>query len=293
MKIAFYGKSFSDDAVVYLQQLFSKLELFDIKLFIYKPFFDFLKKSKIVFISEISLFNKAEELKKPVDFMFSVGGDGTILEVITLVKNSGIPILGLNTGRLGFLSGISKENCLDAIDSLLKKKYSIDQRSLICLETEKNLFGQLNFALNEISLLKKESASMITIKTHINGEYLNTYWADGLIIATPTGSTGYSLSCGGPIVIPESENLIVTPIATHNLTVRPIVIPDDSLITLSVEGRNKQYQVSLDSRSITVDNSVSLTIKKESFKIKLVKLENQNFLSTIRNKLMWGADKRN
>lgn len=293
MKIAFYGKSFGEEAIAYVQQLFSKLELLEIKLFIYKPFYDFLKKNKIVFLSEISLYSKAEELKKPVDFMFSVGGDGTILEVITFIKNSGIPIVGLNTGRLGFLSSISKENCLDAIDCLIQKKYTLDERSLIRCETEKNIFGNLNFALNELSVQKNETASMITVKAYVNDEYLNSYWADGLIIATPTGSTGYSLSCGGPIVTPESENFIITPIATHNLTVRPIVIPDDNIIKLNVEGRSMTFQASLDSRAMAVDTSVTLTIRKESFKIKLVKLENQNFLSTIRNKLMWGIDKRN
>jgi len=293
MKIAFYGKSFGEDAVASVQQLLSKLEMLEIKLFIYKPFYDFLKKNKIVFVSEISLFSKAEELKKPVDFMFSVGGDGTILEAITLVKNSGIPILGLNTGRLGFLSSIAKDNCLDAIDNLIKKKYTIDERSLIRLETNKNLFGNLNFALNEITVQKKESTSMIMIKAYVNEEYLNSYWADGLIIATPTGSTGYSLSCGGPIIAPESENFIITPIATHNLTVRPIVIPDNNVIKLNVEGRSKSFQASLDSRTQTIDSTVTLTIRKESFKIKLVKLENQNFFNTIRNKLLWGIDKRN
>ncbi len=293
MKIAFYGKSFGEDAVAYVQQLFSKLELLEIKLFIYKPFYDFLKKNKIVFISEISLFSKAEELKMPIDFMFSVGGDGTILDVITIVKDSGIPILGLNTGRLGFLSSLSKENCLDAIDELIKKKYSIDKRSLISLETEKNFFGNLNFALNEISVQKKETASLIMIKAYVNEEYLNTYWADGLIIATPTGSTGYSLSCGGPIVAPESENFIITPIATHNLTVRPIVIPDNNIIKLTVEGRNKSFLTCLDSRILAIESGENLTIKKASFNINLVKLENENFYSTIRNKLMWGIDKRN
>jgi NAD+ kinase len=293
MKIAFYGKSFSEDAAAYVQQLFSKLEMLEVKLFIYKPFFDFLKKNKIVFISEISLYSKAEELKKPIDFMFSIGGDGTILEVVTIVKNSGIPILGLNTGKLGFLSGISKENCLETIDSLIKKKYSIEHRSLVRLETDKNLFGNLNFALNEVTVQKKETASLIIIKAYINDEYLNSYWADGLIIATPTGSTGYSLSCGGPIITPESENFIITPIATHNLTVRPIVIPDNNVIKLKIECRSKTFLASLDSRSLTFDTSTELTIRKESFKIKLVKLENQNFLNTLRNKLMWGIDKRN
>jgi NAD+ kinase len=293
MKIAFYGKSFGEDAVAYVQQLFSKLEMLEIKLFIYKPFYDFLKNHNIVLLSEISLFSNAEELKKPIDFIFSVGGDGTILEVVTLIKNAGIPILGLNTGRLGFLSSISKENCLDAIDNLIKKKYTIDQRSLIRLETDKNLFGKLNFALNEITVQKKESATMIMIKAYVNDEYLNSYWADGLIVSTPTGSTGYSLSCGGPIIAPDSENFVITPIATHNLTVRPIVIPDNNVIKLNVEGRNMSFLTCLDSRTQTIDAAVTLTIRKESFKIKLVKLENENFFNTIRNKLMWGLDKRN
>ena len=293
MKIAFYGKSFGEEAIAYVQQLFSKLELLETKLFIYKPFYEFLKKNNIVFISEISLFSAANELKKTIDFMFSVGGDGTILDVITIVKDSGIPILGLNTGRLGFLSSISKDNCLEAIDNLINKKYTIENRSLIRLETKDSLFGGLNFALNEVCIQKVDSESLVTIKVNVNDEYLNSYWADGLIIATPTGSTGYSLSCGGPIVAPESENFIITPIASHNLTVRPIVIPDDNVITLTVEGRSKVFICALDSRKQTIDSSVTLTIRKESFKINLVKLENENFFSTIRNKLMWGIDKRN
>ena len=293
MNIALFGKSFTESFDTCIQQLVTKLENKKCNLFVYEPFAVFLKK-KVKFTAGIKTFNNHSDIKSKIDFLLSIGGDGTLLNTITLIRDSGIPVIGINTGRLGFLSNISEAEILDAVDALYSKKYVLEKRSLIKLETSNALFGDLNFALNELTVMKKNTSSMITINTYVNGEYLNSYWADGLIIATPTGSTAYSLSCGGPIITPESENFIITPIASHNLTVRPIVIPDRYEIKLNVsDDRNKSMLVSLDSRTQTIDNSIELTVSKAPFKINLVRLENENFFSTIRNKLMWGLDKRN
>jgi NAD+ kinase len=232
-------------------------------------------------------------LKKEVNFMLSLGGDGTFLETLMYVRDSGIPILGINTGRLGFLANVAKTEINSAIDALLDNRYTIETRALLNLTTANNLFGDLNYALNELTIMKKDSLAMVTVNAYINGEYLNSYFADGLIIATPTGSTAYSLSCGGPLVMPGSENFLITPIAPHNLNVRPLIISDNNVITLKISGRSNQYLVTMDSRSEVVDNSVELTLKKAGFYANLVKLENQSFFNTIRNKLLWGLDKRN
>ncbi len=293
MKIALYGKSFPDSFAINVQQLITKLELAKSSILIYEPFYAFLGQ-KVRLNSNIATFSTHKEIiEAGTDLFLSIGGDGTFLDTITFVRNSGIPILGVNTGRLGFLASISKEDIFQAIDDVVARKYKLEKRSLLCLNTQNNLFGELNFALNELTVLKKDTSSMITINTYINNQYLNSYWADGLIIATPTGSTAYSLSCGGPIITPESENFVITPIASHNLTVRPIVIPDSYEIKLKVDGRGENYLVGLDSRAQSIDHSIELIIKKEKFFINLVRLENEKFFSTIRNKLMWGLDKRN
>jgi len=293
MNIALYGKSFSENFDQCVQQLILKLEKENCGISIYEPFALFLKK-KVKFSFPVQTFNSCADINKKTDFLISIGGDGTLLNTITFVRDSGIPVIGINTGRLGFLASISKEEVLDAIDAIFNKKYFLEKRSLLQLETSKFLFGDMNFALNELTVLKKDTSSMIIINTYINDEFLNSYWADGLIVATPTGSTAYSLSCGGPIITPESENFIITPISSHNLTVRPIVISDKYSIKLKVtDGRNRRFLVSLDSRTQTIDNSTELIIRKADFKINLVRLENEKFFSTIRNKLMWGLDKRN
>jgi NAD+ kinase len=293
MNIALFGKSFAESFDTSIQQMVAKLESEKCNLFVYEPFAHFLKR-KVKFSASISTFNEYSDIKGKIDILLSIGGDGTLLNTITLIRDSGIPVIGINTGRLGFLSSISEEEILEAVDAILSKKYVLEERSLLKLETSNFLFGDLNFAMNEFTVMKKNTSSMITINTYVNGEFLNSYWADGLIVATPTGSTAYSLSCGGPIITPESENFIITPIASHNLTVRPIVIPDRYKIKLKIsDGRNKNTLVSLDSRTQTIENSIELTISKAPFKINLVKLENEKFFSTIRNKLMWGLDKRN
>lgn len=291
MNIAIYGRPFSKNLFPFIEELLQSLTKLKANCSIFEPFYKAIK-TKLNTKTLFPVFAESHDIKE-FDFLFSVGGDGTLLDTITLVRDSKIPILGINIGRLGFLASISKNNINDAMDSLAKGHYSIDSRSLLRLETNNNLFGEVNYALNELTIHKKETSSMITIHAYLNGEYLNSYWADGLIIATPTGSTGYSLSCGGPIILPQSENLVITPIAPHNLNVRPVIVSDKNIISLEVEGRGQRFLATLDSRSTTIDASVQLAIKKENFKINLVRLNNENFLDTLRNKLMWGMDIRN
>ena len=292
MKVAVYGKKFQQEVAPFVHELFLELEKAQMEVLVYEPFYNFLSQ-QIRLNLFLGTYNSYEELKKNIDLFISIGGDGTILDATTLIRDTGIPIIGVNTGRLGFLADIAKEQIPKTIKQLINKRFSIDQRTLIKLETEQPLFDGLNFALNEVTISRKDTTSMITITTYINDQYLNSYWADGLIIATPTGSTGYSLSCGGPIVMPGSENFIITPIAPHNLNVRPLVISDKYEIKVKVEGRAKQFLVALDSRIQTMDAGLELTIKKESFKINMIETETQDFSSTLRNKLLWGLDKRN
>ncbi|MCX6232194.1 MAG: NAD kinase [Bacteroidetes bacterium] len=292
MKIALFGKSINNDGIEYMKLLLDKLENAGISLIIYDAFFKNIEK-QIALNNKIAVFSTYKEIQHQVDFLLSVGGDGTILDTITLVRDSGVPILGLNLGRLGFLASIHKDMIIPAINAILEGNYSLDKRTLVKVETSNNLFGELNYALNEMTVYKQNPNSMLTIKVFVNNEFLNAYWADGLIIATPTGSTAYSLSCGGPIITPDSENFIITPISTHNLTVRPIVIPDNSIIKINVESRESDYFVSLDSRNISIPASTELIVKKEKFHINLVKMNNQSFFSTIQQKLLWGSDARN
>jgi NAD+ kinase len=292
MRIAIYGRSTNDNIAPHVAGFFEKLHQLNAELTVYEPFYLYLQQKGVI-VPGYKTFQSHEELNGNVDYLFSIGGDGTMLETIYLVRNSGIPILGINTGRLGFLASVSKEGIDTALKMIMNKEYTFDKRDLIRLETPNNLFGDVNYALNEITVLKKDTSTMMTIHAFVNGEFLNSYWADGLIIATPTGSTAYSLSCGGPIVVPGSENFVITPIAPHNLNVRPIVISDNNVITLKVEGRSEHYLVSLDSRTEVIDASVELTVRKEQFHINLLRLQGQHFFKTIRDKLMWGIDRRN
>lgn len=292
MNIAIYGRTGSLEINGYVQQLVSKLESLGCNLLIYEPFYEVIR-YKISFNSGFSLFSSHNELKNKTDFLFSIGGDGTLLETITLVRDSGIPVMGINLGRMGFLSSIQKEMIIPTVEEIIHGNYLLNKRSLLHLDTQNNIYGDLNFALNEINVSKKDSSSMIKIHVFVNEQFLNSYWADGLIIATPTGSTGYSLSCNGPILTPESENFIITPIATHNLTVRPIVIPDKSLIRIRVEGREDKFLIGLDSRTKTINSSTELFIRKEDFSVNLVQQPGENFFTTLRKKLAWGIDLRN
>lgn len=227
-----------------------------------------------------------------IDFLICIGGDGTILDAVEITSDSQVPIIGVNTGRLGFLANVSTDGFKNAFSELKVGSYSIDKRSLLQLESNTDLFG-FNYALNDFVLHKKETSSMIIVHAFVNGEPLNSYWADGLIIATPTGSSGYSLSCGGPILFPKSSSLVVTPIAPHNLNVRPIIIPDDQVLSFEIEGRSNHFLATLDSRSVTIDQTVQIAIRKADFSINLVRFEGDTFLKTLRNKMLWGMDNRN
>ncbi|HLP14588.1 MAG TPA: NAD kinase [Flavobacteriales bacterium] len=292
MKLAIYGRSFNESFNPVVQALFDRLALQTAEVFIFDAFYSFLK-PRINFSFDVKTYVNLSDMKYWPEYVVSIGGDGSMLDSVALVKNTGIPILGINTGRLGFLSNISTDDVQVAIDALVSKNYKIETRSLLELSTSTNVLGENNFALNELTIHKKDSSTMMTVHAYINNEYLNSYWADGLIVATPTGSTAYSLSCGGPIVLPDSKNFIITPIAPHNLNVRPVVIPDSAVITLKADGRSSQFLVSLDSRSEAFDSETEFTIRKAGFSVNLIQLHSQNFLTTMRHKLTWGADKRN
>ncbi len=291
MKIAIYARNTTDNVSEHIQLLFNILKELNVEVLIFESFYNFVK-TELAIDCNFKTFSSHNDLKDKVDYVLSLGGDGTFLETITFVRDSEIPVLGINTGRLGFLANVAKEEINDAIDSLMNKKFAIEKRTLLNVTNPKDLFGEVNYGLNELTILKKDSSSMIIIHTFINGNFLNSYFADGLIIATPTGSTAYSLSCGGPLVMPGSQNFVITPIAPHNLNVRPLVISDNNIITLKVEGRSPNYLLSLDSRNVVIDSSIELTLQKADFCIHLIQLENQNFYTTIRNKLLWGLDKR-
>jgi len=291
MTIAIFGSPYPEHFSKYIQHLIKKLETEHINLIIEEEFSIFLE-NNIRFNKSISTFNSYETLKNKADFLLSIGGDGTLLKAVTYVRESEIPIMGINTGRLGFISSISADQIDDAITDILKGNYKINERTLLELSSDKNLFKEKNFALNEVAVSKKDTSSMIRIDAYVDDEFLNTYWADGLVVSTPTGSTGYSLSCGGPIILPGTNNIIITPNAPHNLNVRPIVIDDNSVVKLKVEDRDQLALVSLDSRSRAFDSETELIIKKANFKVRLVQPQNNSLIKTIRHKLMWGLDKR-
>lgn len=291
MRIAIFGRTFSESRNASVQELYQSLSGLGAQLIVYEPFYK-QTKDLIPATLKVEIFSAS---KPPVNcrLMITIGGDGTLLEAITHVRNSGIPLMGINTGRLGFLTAFSKDEIPQAIALLGRNKLSLEDRTLLELITEPNPFSAFPYALNEATLHKKDSSSMVTLQVKRNGDMLNHYWADGLIISTATGSTGYSLSCGGPIMLPSSKNFILTPIAPHNLNVRPLVISDEDLLTIKSEVRGKEIMVSLDSRSAPIAASQELEIRKAPFSIKLVRRDGFDFFDTIREKLMWGNDKRN
>lgn len=292
MIAAVYGKSFGQDFYQSIRDFFDILLREGTDIFIYRPFKQFLKSSLNYSPRVKGLFNSHTDIPDNTDMIFSIGGDGTFLETVSVVREKGIPIVGINSGRLGFLATISQEKLLDSLNAVLNRKFSIEERTLLKLDFPGAKKEDFNYALNEVTI-EKVGSTMITIHTYVNDEFLNSYWADGLIISTPTGSTAYSLSVGGPIVIPGSNNIIISPISPHNLTVRPLVIPDEDELTLHVEGRDEKFIVSVDSRSVTLPNKTEVRVKCAEFKIKIIKFENHYYYSTLRDKLMWGADKRN
>jgi NAD+ kinase len=294
MKIAIFGQYYPNDTRPIIKDIIVFFNKNNVDLCIEADFLKVLYLHEIL-KKEYQTFSDFKDLDDSFDLLLSIGGDGTILRAATYVRNSGIPILGINAGRLGFLAKVQKENIDAFLQLVLDKQYTLSKRTLISLSTSPKMrqFKELHFALNEITVSRKDTTSMITIETWLNDEYLNAYWADGLIISTPTGSTGYSLSCGGPVLTPDVKSLVITPIAPHNLNARPLVIPDKTEIRLRVSGREPYYLVSLDSRIASLHNETSLIIKKTPFKINMVELSETSFIKTLRTKMLWGEDKRN
>jgi NAD+ kinase len=292
MKAAIYSRVMEDNQRKDLQLFFDELGNQKIKPVIFQQFFEQIKNS-ITLPADTATFSGSEELTDEIEFIVSLGGDGTLLDTITLVRDKNIAIMGINFGRLGFLASIGREEVITAVKAIAQRTYVVDKRTLIHLDSSIPMFGNVPYALNDFSIHKRDVASMIKIHTYLNGEFLNTYWADGLIVATPTGSTGYSLSCNGPVVFPDSGSFVMTPVAPHNLNVRPIIVPDSTIISFEIESRADQIICALDSRREVVSKDIQLAIKKEKFDIKLVRLSENNFLQTLRNKLTWGLDKRN
>lgn len=292
MKIAIYGREFNNSVLPFVQEVFNVLDQYKTPILVYKKYLDFIK-DKIKLPDNITVFKQHTELIGQTDVLVSLGGDGTLLDTLSLVRDSGIPVIGINFGRLGFLASINKDEIKKAIEALKNKEYSLDQRTLLNLESTYDLFGEENFALNDITIHRRDNSAMMIIHAYMNNEFVNSYWADGLIIATPTGSTAYSLSCGGPIIYPSSQNFVITPIAPHNLNVRPVIVPDDVSLTFEVEARSAKFLVSCDSRTETVDRSVKVTLNKAKFHVNLIRLNNESYLTTLRNKLLWGIDTRN
>ncbi|APZ46238.1 NAD kinase [Polaribacter reichenbachii] len=293
-KVAIYGQSYSISAEKEIQILLDVLQENNIVSFIEKKFYDLLIAGNIL-DKKYPTFSHFNDLNTSFDTLFTLGGDGTILRAVTYIRDLGIPILGINTGRLGFLATINKKSIRESINLILKGEYSILERTLLEVKTTPKTeeLSELNFALNEVTIARKNTTSMIGVKTSLNHEYLTNYWADGLIIATPTGSTGYSLSCNGPVISPDSKNLIITPIAPHNLNARPMVISDDTSIQLTIDSREKDFLISLDSRITTIHKNTAVFIKKATFTVKSIIPNNQSFLRTLRSKLLWGEDTRN
>jgi NAD+ kinase len=294
MKVAIYGQYYQNSTEPIIKDIFVFFNTNKVEMVIDSAFLKILYEKKIV-QKEYKTFESHTELDTSFDMLISIGGDGTILRAATLVRDSGVPILGINAGRLGFLATVQKENIAEFMQFVIEKKYTLSKRTLLSLSCSPNneSIQDINFAMNEITVSRKDTTSMITIDTYLNDEFLNSYWADGLIISTPTGSTGYSLSCGGPILTPDVKSLVITPIAPHNLNARPLVVPDETEIRLKVSGREENYLVSLDSRITSVKNESILTIKKTPFQINMVEIPEETFLKTLRTKLLWGEDKRN
>lgn len=293
MQVAVYSQYLKPGDLPFVQELFDVLSEKGIAAYVYAPYFEEIK-DLVKFKTNVGAFEGYIDFKvRKFDFVISLGGDGTILAAATMVRDTQAPILGINLGRLGFLAAIAKDHIREAIDFLVKGQYFIGERSTLRLESDPLLFGDMPFALNDFTILKRDTSSMITIHAFVNGSYLNTYWADGIILATPTGSTGYSLSCGGPIVFPDSNNFVLTPVAPHNLNVRPLVIADSSVISFEVEGRAENFLCTLDSRFEVITSINQIAVRRGDFVVRMVHISDVGFLETIRNKLTWGVDLRN
>lgn len=294
MKIAIFGQQFHDYTLKYLTVLLDCLTSHGAELYIESAFAQIIRDNKII-SEQFKKIGEYTNLDKTFDLVVSIGGDGTILRAITSVKDLEIPLVGINTGRLGFLATVQTNEIQQAFDDIFSGNYAISSRSLVSVETNPPHpdLSQINFALNEIAVSRKNTTSMISVETHLNSEYLTSYWSDGLIVSTPTGSTGYSLSCGGPVIIPQAGNFVITPIAPHNLNARPLVIPDSTKITLKVNSREDDFLLSLDSRLVSLSTQTEVVVTKAPFKIKLIELKSDSFINTLRKKMLWGEDKRN
>ena len=292
MQVAVYGRNFPPYARENIATMFNKFNMLNVDVWVFEPLMDFLQKKAGLRPKIAGLFTSHEDLPEGLDFLFSLGGDGTFLETVNLVRDSGIPVLGVNIGRLGFLSYISQENMDESLESVFSGNYDIEERMLLKVEVPGLDLDNMAVALNDVRIYKT-SGSLITIHVKINQEFLSAYWADGLLLSTPTGSTAYNLSVGGPIVVPESNSFVLSPIAPHNLTVRPLVLPDSAVLQLSVDTRDSQFQLAVDSRTTDLDVDATVTIRKAAYSLKMIRIENISFYSTLRNKLMWGADRRN
>ena len=292
MKVAVYSRILELSQQKDVQLFFDELKAEGITPVIFKPFFSEVR-HHISLPDKLETFSSYEDLASDIDFLVSLGGDGTLLDTVTLVRNKNIPVVGINFGRLGFLASIGRDELSDAVKALARRSFVVDKRSLIHMDSNLALFDDVPYALNEFAIHKRDVSPMVKIHTYLNGELLNTYWADGLIVSTPTGSTGYNLSCQGPIIFPDASSFVITPIAPHNLNVRPIVVPSNTIISFEVESRSDEIIVALDSRREIVNKNIQLAIRQETFMLNLVRLNENNFLQTLRNKLLWGLDKRN
>ncbi|RYE35873.1 MAG: NAD kinase [Sphingobacteriaceae bacterium] len=292
MKIAVYGKAFNPTFLPFIHQVFNDLNQHQAEIIVHKELNDFIS-GQPDFNPHNIVFKDYSDLKNNADVMLTLGGDGTILGTVDLIRDSEIPVIGINFGRLGFLASVNKNDISAAIHALINKQYTLDRRVLLEIESNPVVFKNQNTALNDITIHKRDDAAMITIHAFLNDEFLNSYWGDGIIVSTPTGSTAYSLSCGGPIVIPQSGNFVITPISPHNLNVRPIVVSDDNKLTFKIETRSSNYLISCDSKTEIIDTNSVFTIGKAGYGFNLIRLNNESYLSTLRNKLMWGLDARN
>ena len=291
MRIAVYGRQFNDSALPFAQQVFAQLEANNVEVYVHQDLNNFLSEKDAQF--KYPVLKDNVPLNEYIDLFLTLGGDGTLLDMVSLIRDSGVPILGINFGRLGFLASVNKGEIESAINQVAKGDFSTDSRAMIKIISDDAIFGHDNFALNDITIHKRDDSAMITMHAYLNDEFLNTYWGDGIIISTSTGSTAYSLSCGGPIIYPQSNTIVVTPVSPHNLNVRPIVLPDDVTLSFEVETRSANYLVSCDSRTAVIDKNMKFKISKADFELNLVRLNNESYLTTLRNKLLWGLDARN
>ncbi len=292
MKIAVYGRPFNDQAVMpFIQQVFDSLSLHSVEIYVHHQLNNYLVDK--INTGTYNILNEGDNIKGVIDAFITLGGDGTLLDMVSVIRDSCVPVIGINFGRLGFLASVNKTDIAAAIHAVVNHQYTLDGRGLLSVESEMNILGMDNFALNDITIHKRDDSAMITTSMFLDGEFLNSYWGDGIIIATATGSTAYSLSCGGPIIFPESNSIVVTPVSPHNLNVRPIVLPESSVLSFEVDSRGANYILSCDSKTEVIDKPMRFKVQKASFELNLIRLNNESYLSTLRNKLLWGLDARN